>query len=68
MLYKIIRQTRERCEGSFGERLLLSFLFHSFITRICDINNRIEGHMILSNGEGLTDGFTLSFDVHMNNI
>jgi hypothetical protein len=31
-----------------------------------DINNRIEGHMILSNGEISTDGITLGFNEHMN--
>jgi hypothetical protein len=36
------------------------------MTRINDVNNRIEGHMILSDGEITTDGFTLGFDERMN--
>jgi hypothetical protein len=36
------------------------------MTRTADINNRIEGHMLLSNGEVSTDGITLPFDEGMN--
>jgi hypothetical protein len=36
------------------------------MTRICNINNRNEGHMILSNGEVFTDGVILPFDERMN--
>jgi hypothetical protein len=36
------------------------------MNRINDITNRIEGHMILSNGEVNTDGITLGFDERMN--
>jgi hypothetical protein len=34
--------------------------------RVSDIINRIEGHLILSNGEVSTDGITLDFDERMN--
>jgi hypothetical protein len=34
--------------------------------RASDINNRIEGHMILFNVEVSTDGIILPFDEHMN--
>jgi hypothetical protein len=36
------------------------------MTRINDVNNRIEGHMILSNNERTINGFTLGFDERMN--
>jgi hypothetical protein len=36
------------------------------MTRISDVTNRIEGHMILSDVEITTDGFTLGFDECMN--
>jgi hypothetical protein len=36
------------------------------MNRIADINNRIEGHMLLSNDEITTDGITLGFDERMN--
>jgi hypothetical protein len=36
------------------------------MTRIKDINNRIDGHMILCDGEITTDGLTLGFDEHIN--
>jgi hypothetical protein len=36
------------------------------MTRIKDINNRIEGHMILSDVEVSTDGVILPFNQHMN--
>jgi hypothetical protein len=36
------------------------------MTRINDVNNRIEGHMILSNGEVSTDGIILGFDGRLN--
>jgi hypothetical protein len=36
------------------------------MARISDVNNRIEGHMILSNVEMPTQGFTLGFDERMN--
>jgi hypothetical protein len=34
--------------------------------RTADINNRIEGHLILSNSEITIDGITLLFDERMN--
>jgi hypothetical protein len=34
--------------------------------RTMDINNRIEGHMLLCDGEITTDGITLGFDERMN--
>jgi hypothetical protein len=34
--------------------------------RTADINNRIEGHLILNNGEITTDGITLGFNESMN--
>jgi hypothetical protein len=34
--------------------------------RTSDINNRIEGHIILSDIEVSTDGITLCFDEHLN--
>jgi hypothetical protein len=36
------------------------------MARINDINNRIDGHLILSNSEITTDGLTLGFDERMN--
>jgi hypothetical protein len=36
------------------------------MNRTNDINNRIDGHLILSNGEVSTDGITLGFDERMN--
>jgi hypothetical protein len=36
------------------------------MNRTNDINNRIEGHLILSHGEVSTDGITLVFDERMN--
>jgi hypothetical protein len=36
------------------------------MTRINDINNRIDGHRILSDGEISTDGIKLGFDERMN--
>jgi hypothetical protein len=35
------------------------------MTRICDINNRIDGHMILSDVEVSIDGVFLPFDERM---
>jgi hypothetical protein len=36
------------------------------MNRTNDINNRIEDHLILSNGEVSTNGITLGFDERMN--
>jgi hypothetical protein len=36
------------------------------MSRISEMNNRIDGHLILSDCEISTDGFTLGFDERMN--
>jgi hypothetical protein len=42
------------------------FLLPLINMRIADINNRIEGHLILNNSEITTDGITLGFNKSMN--
>jgi hypothetical protein len=47
---------------------IVYFLYSSLMTRINGINNRIEGHIFICDGEITADGITLGFDERMNTI